>query len=108
MIWGTQPLLGFVILNTKVNKGYTVIAHPWHRVQASCQLPVGVHSRLMGSRKALRNRENFRSSKNTNSRSHMEGCLVLGNTALDCMQMASEGAPHWGTGDLLRVMRATD
>ena len=38
----------------------------------------------------------------------MEGCLVLGNTALDSMQMASEGTLHWGTGDLLRVMRSMD
>ena len=30
------------------------------------------------------------------------------NTTLDSTQMASEGALHWGTGDLLRVMRATD
>ena len=96
------------MLDTKVNKGCTVTAQPQHRVEASCQLPVGVHSRLMGSRKALRNRENFRSSKNTNSRSHMEGCLVLGNTALDSTQMASQGALHWDTRDLLRVMRATD
>ena len=42
------------------------------------------------------------------SLSHMEGCLVLGKTALDSMQMASEDALHWGTGDLLGVMRATD
>ena len=41
-------------------------------------IPVGVHIRLMGSKKALRNRRNFRNSKTTNSRSHMEGCLVLG------------------------------
>ena len=38
----------------------------------------------------------------------LEGWLVLGKTALDSMQMASHGALHWGTGDLLRVMRATD
>ena len=38
----------------------------------------------------------------------MEGCLVLGKTALDSMQMASQGALHWGTGDLIWVMRATD
>ena len=95
-------------MDTKVNKGSTVTAQPWHRVEASCQPPVGVHSRLMGSRKALRNRGNFRNSKATNSQSHMEGCLVLGNIALDSMQMASQGALHWGTGDLLGVMRATD
>ena len=40
--------------------------------------------------------------------SHMEGCLVLGKTALDSMQMTSQDALHWGTGDLLGVMRATD
>ena len=39
---------------------------------------------------------------------HMKGCLVLGKTALDSMQMASQGALHWGTGDLLGVIRATD
>ena len=38
----------------------------------------------------------------------MEGCLVLGKIALDSMQKASQGALHWGTGDLLGVMRATD
>ena len=40
--------------------------------------------------------------------SHMEGCLVLGKSALDSKQMASEDALHWGTGDLLGVMRAID
>ena len=108
MSWGTQPLLRLGMLNTKVNKGCTVTAQPRLRVEASCQLPVGVHSRLMVSKKALRNRRNVRNSKTTNSWSHMEGCLVLGNTTLDSTQMASEGALHWGTGDLLRVMRATD
>ena len=101
-----EPSVG--MLNTKVNKGSTVTVQPWHRVEASCQLPVGVHSRMMGSKKALRNRANFRNSKTTNSWSHMEGCLVLGNTALDSMQMASQGTLHWGTGDLLGVMRNTD
>ena len=62
----------------------------------------------MGSKKALRKRWNFRNSKTVNSWSHMEVCLVLGKIALDSMQMASHGALHWGTGDLLRVMRATD
>ena len=38
----------------------------------------------------------------------MEGRLILGKTALDSMQMASQGALHWGTGDLIWVMRATD
>ena len=38
----------------------------------------------------------------------MESCLILGKTALDSMQMASQDDLHWGTGDLLRVMRAMD
>ena len=79
-----------------------------HRVEPSCQLPEGVQSRLMGSKKALRKRGNFRNSKTVNSWSHVEGCLVLGKTALDSMQMASQDDLHWGTWDLLRVMRATD
>ena len=52
----------------------------------------------MGSKKALRKRGNFRDSKTTNSLIHIEGCLVLGRTALDFMQMASHGGLHWGTG----------
>ena len=40
----------------------------------------------MGSRKALRNRGNFKNSKTTNSWSHMEGCLVLGNNTPDSIQ----------------------
>ena len=95
-------------LDANVYKGCTVTAQPQHRVEASCQLPVGVQSRLMGSKKALRKRGNFRNSKTTNSLSHMEGCLVLGKTALDSMQMASQGALLWGTGDLIREIRATD
>ena len=95
-------------MDTKVNKGYPVTAQAWHRVEASCQLPARVQSRLMGSKKALRKRGNFRNSKTVNSWSHVEGCLVLGKTALDSMQMASQGGLHWGTGDLLGVMRATD
>ena len=95
-------------MDAKVNKGCTVTAQPRHRVEASCQLPVGVQIRLMGSKKALRMGGNFRNSKSVNSWSHMDGCLVLGKTALDSMQMASQGALHWGTGDLLGVMRATD
>ena len=95
-------------MDANVNKEFTVTAQPWHWVEASCQLPVGVQSRLMDSRKALRKEVNFRNSKTTNSLNHMEGCLVLGKTALDSMQMASQGALHWGTGDLLRVMRARD
>ena len=83
-------------------------AQPTHKVEASCQLPARVQSRLMGSNKALRKRGNFRNSKTTNSLSHMEGCLVLGKTALDSMQMASQDDLHWDTGELLGVMRAMD
>ena len=89
-------------------KGCSVTAQPQHRVEASCQLPARVQRRLMSSKKALRKTGNFRNSKTTNSLSHMEGCLFLGRTALDSMQMASQGGLHWGTGDLLGVMRATD
>ena len=96
--WNTDSSVGRLV--AKVSTGSTVTAQPWHRVEASCQIPVGVHSRLMGSRKALRNRGNFRNSKTTNSWNHTEGCLVLGNTALDSMQMASQGALQWGTGAL--------
>ena len=95
-------------LDVNVNKGYTVTAQPQHRVEASCELPRGVQSWLMGSKKALRKGGNFKNSKTVNSWSHMKGCLVLGKTALDSMQKASQGALHWGTGDLLGVMRATD
>ena len=95
-------------LDTNVNKGCTVTAQPRHRVEASCQLPRGVHSWLMGSKKTLRKGGNFRNSKTVNLWSHVEGCLVLGKTALDSMQMASQGALLWGTGDLIREIRATD
>ena len=95
-------------MDANVNKGCTVTAQPRHWMEASCQLPVGVQSRLMGLKKALRKRGNFRNSKTTNSLRHMEGCLVLGKTALDSMQMASQGGLYWGTGNLLGVMRATD
>ena len=61
-----------------------------------------------GLKKALRKRGNFRNSKMTNSLSHMEDYLFLGKTALDSMQMESQGGLHWDTGDLLGVMRATD
>ena len=54
-------------MDPKENKGFTVTAQPQHRVEASCQLPVRVQSRLMGSKKALRKRGNFRNSKTTNS-----------------------------------------
>ena len=95
-------------MDANVNKVCTVTAQPWHCVEASCQLPVGVQSRLMGSKKALRKTENFRNSKTRNSLSYMEGCLVLGKTALDSMQMASQGGQHWGIGDLRGVTRAKD
>ena len=58
VIWDTRPSVGR--LDTKVNKGCTVTAQPWHRVEASCQLPVGVQSRLMGSKKALKKGGNCR------------------------------------------------
>ena len=93
-------------LDANVNKGCTVTAQPRHRVEDPCQLPVGVQSWLTGSKKNLRKGGNFRNSKTVNSWSHMEGCLVLGKIALDSMQMAHQGALHWGTGDLLGVMRA--
>ena len=83
-------------------------AQPQHRVEPSCQLPEGVQSRLMGSKKALRKRRNFTNAKNTNSLSHMEGFLILGKTALDSMLMASQDDLHWGTGGLLGEMRAMD
>ena len=54
----------------------------------------------MGSKKALRKRGNCRNSKTTNTFSQMEGCLVLGKTAQESMQMASQGGVHWGTGAL--------
>ena len=104
--WGTRPL--YVMFDTKVNKECTVTTQAWHQVEASCQLPARVQSRLMGSKKTLRKRGNFRNSKTTNSLSHMEGCLVLGKTAVDSMQIASQGVLHWDTGDFLGVMRETD
>ena len=93
-------------LDANVYKGCTVTAQPQHRVEASCQLPRGVQSWLMGSKKTLRKGGNIRNFKTVNSLSHMEGCLVLGETALDSMQMAFQGALHWGSGYLLGVMRA--
>ena len=77
-------------LDNKVNKGFTVTAHPQHRGEASCQLPARVQSRLMDSKEALRKRRSFRNSKMTNSLSYFEGCFVLGKSALDSMQMASK------------------
>ena len=95
-------------LDPKKNEGCTGTAQPWHRVEASRKLPERVQSRLMGSKKALRKGGNFRNPKTVNSWIHMAGFLVLGKTALDSMQMASQSALHWGTGDLLGVMRAID
>ena len=89
-------------LDANVNKGCKVTAQPRHRVEASCQLPRGVQSWLMGSKKSLRKGGNFRNSITVNSWSHMERHFVLGKTALDSMQMAFQGALHWVTGDLLR------
>ena len=70
--------------------------------------PYGSSELADGLKKILRKRGNFRNSKTANSWSHMDGCLVLGKTALDSMQMAPQGALPWGTGDILGVMRATD
>ena len=94
-------------LDANVNKECTVTAQPQHMV-ASCQLAEGIQSWLMGSMKTLRKGGNFRNSKTVNSSSHMEGCLVLGKTALDSMQMASQDDLHWGTEDLLGEMRAME
>ena len=95
-------------MDANVNKRFTVTAQPRHWVEDSCQLPRRVQSWLMGSKKTLRKGGNFRNSKTVNSWSHMEGCLVLGKSALDSKQMASQDALHWGTGNLLGVMRAID
>ena len=95
-------------MDANVNKRFTVTAQPRHRVEASGQLPRGIQSWLMGSKKTLRKGGNFRNSKTVNLWSHKEGCLALGKTALDSMQMASQDALHWGTGNLLGVMRAID
>ena len=65
-------------MDANVIKGCTMTAQPLQWVEASCQIPAGVQSRLMGSKKALRKRGTFRNSKTTNSLSHMEGFLVLG------------------------------
>ena len=83
VIWGNDPSVG--MLDTKVNKVCTMTAQPQHRVEPSCQLPEGVQSRLMGSKKALRKRGNFTNAKNTNSLSHMQVCVVPGKTALHSM-----------------------
>ena len=70
--------------------------------------PCGSSELADGLKEALRKGGNFGNSKTVNLWSHVEGCLVLGKTALDSMQMASQGALHWGTGDLIWVMRAMD
>ena len=63
-------------LDAKVNKGCTVTAQPRHRVEASCQLPVGVQIRLMGSKKALRKRGNCSNSKPPASWRHRKPACV--------------------------------
>ena len=77
-------------MDANVNKRFTVTAQPRYMMEASCQLPRGIQSWLMGSKKTLRKGGNFRNSKTVNSWSHMEGCLVLGKSALDSKQMASK------------------
>ena len=77
-------------MDANVNKRFTVTAQPRYMMEASCQLPRGVQSWLMDSKKALRKGGNFRNPKAVNSWSHMEGCLVLGKSALDSKQMASK------------------
>ena len=63
-------------MDANVNKRFTVTAQPRYMMEASCQLPRGVQSWLMGSKKTLRKGENFRNSKTVNSWSHVEGSLV--------------------------------
>ena len=70
--------------------------------------PYGSSELADSLKKILRKRGNFRNSKTANSWSHMEGCLVLGKTALDSMQMSPQGALHWSIGDILGVMRAAE
>ena len=53
-------------------------AQPQHKVEASCQLPVGVQSRLMGSKKALGKRGNCSNSNPADSWRHEEACLGCG------------------------------
>ena len=71
--WGTDPSVGRWVI--KMNKGYTAAAQPQHRVEASCHLPVGVQSRLMGSKKALRKRGKCSNSKPSASGRNEEACL---------------------------------
>ena len=63
-------------LDAKVHKGSTVTAQPQHRVKTSCQLPMGVRGKLMGSKKALRKTGNCSDSKPPASQRHEEVCLV--------------------------------
>ena len=77
-------------------------------MEASLQLPVGVQSRLLGSKKALRKRGNCSNSKTPDSWHHREACLGLGKSALGSMQMAPLGALQRDPEDLLGVMRAMD
>ena len=69
----TNPSMGR--MDAKVNKGCTVTVQPQHRVEASCQLPAGVQSRLMGSKKALRKRGKCSNSKPSASGRNEEACL---------------------------------
>ena len=70
---GYSPSVGRWVV--KVNIGYTVTAQLRHRVEASCHLLVGVQSRLMGSKKALRKKESFSNSKPSASWRNEEACL---------------------------------
>jgi len=80
-------------LDPKLNKGCTVTAQPLHRVEASCQLPVGVQRRPMGSKKALRKRVNFRNSKTTNSLRHMGGGVR--GSSQNCTGIHVNGISRW-------------
>ena len=70
MSQATVPSVGGMDAN--MDKGCTVTTQPQHRVEDSCQLPRGVQSWLMGSKKALRKRGNLRNSKTTNTLSQTE------------------------------------
>ena len=69
---------------------------------------MGVQSRLLGSKKALRKRGDCSNSKTPDSWRHREACLGLGKSALGSMQMAPRGALQRNPGDLLGVLRAMD
>jgi len=62
-------------LDAKVNEGCTVTAQPQHMLEASCQLPVGVQSRLMGSKEALKKRGNCRNPKHPSLMRNKGACL---------------------------------